>query len=85
MKHGHLQRHGWIVRIEYCANNGNKSDRKGQGLYDVTRIWVIKLKATNEQTKEANKHTLRNRQEHSCYQREVGAGHNKGKGGQIYG
>lgn len=49
MSYCHVRQHGWILRVSHAKCD--KSDRNGQESYDFTRVWGIKLKATNEHTK----------------------------------
>ena len=50
----------------------NKSDRKSKELHDFTQMWVIKLKATDEQMTSQQKRTDIYRQQYGGYQREGG-------------
>ena len=43
---------------------------KNQEQYDLTHVWDIKLKATNEKTRQRNKQKFRPRQQYGGYQRE---------------
>ena len=42
-----------------CDNHytGNRTNRKSQEPYDFTHMWDIKLKATNDQTRQTNKNS----------------------------
>ena len=53
---------------EYLATQ-NKSDGKSQEPYDFTHMWDIKLKSTNEQTRQTK--TSRHRQHCHGYQRQM--------------